>query len=435
MGLLAPTTSCDGEEELQVQLRSVIITRSKAGATVDEIIGTASAIERRRIVLHWLSRVLMCVCVIVLYFTTVHVDDYRELTGIHLLDRFYTHSALLNYLFGMEGVWCSTDGAHGLMLWFCRTARTKHVVDMIQAQRSPRGGPGGSNYRRYMPRATGAPVNNFQYCYSTAGTQMGGPGTVESQDLFGDMMPQPQPARPYRVRRAPRAERRHPYTRRSGGQQRSAGWRQSRSDELDFSMYGPSYHRHQLVGDDFFLAIAKWELGFSFDPGHDIDMSGLCISGLTLSEAAKRVEMAPFIADHVLVNVGTVDLLHGRAMIDLIHDFNQLVARFRERNVEPIMTTLTPIANSGGRTTMAERLLKLNEYICRTCPRTIDLWKHFVHADGTVRFECFQPGPRKVSGSIMPHVLWNKLGRQHMLGVLGNEIAAQLTTSEEWRYY
>ncbi|EAA08754.4 AGAP003545-PA [Anopheles gambiae str. PEST] len=407
MGLLAPTTSCDGEEELQVQLRSVIITRSKAGATVDEII-----------------------------------DDYRELTGVHLLDRFYTHSALLNYLFGMEGVWCSTDGAHGLMLWFCRTARTKHVVDMIQAQRSPRGGPGGSNYRRYMPRATGAPVNNFQYCYSTAGTQMGGPGTqmggpgtVESQDLFGDMMPQPQPARPYRVRRAPRAERRHPYTRRSGGQQRSAGWRQSRSDELDFSMYGPSYHRHQLVGDDFFLAIAKWELGFSFDPGHDIDMSGLCISGLTLSEAAKRVEMAPFIADHVLVNVGTVDLLHGRAMIDLIHDFNQLVARFRERNVEPIMTTLTPIANSGGRTTMAERLLKLNEYICRTCPRTIDLWKHFVHADGTVRFECFQPGPRKVSGSIMPHVLWNKLGRQHMLGVLGNEIAAQLTTSEEWRYY
>uniref|UniRef100_A0A182U2C7 OSK domain-containing protein n=1 Tax=Anopheles melas TaxID=34690 RepID=A0A182U2C7_9DIPT len=399
MGLLAPTTSCDGEEELQVQLRSVIITRSKAGATVDEII-----------------------------------EDYRELTGIHLLDRFYTHSALLNYLFGMEGVWCSTDGAHGLMLWFCRTARTKHVVDMIQAQRSPRGGSGGSNYRRYMPRATGAPVKNFQYCYSTAG-----PGTVESHGLFDDMMPQPQqadrPARPYRVRRAPRAERRHPYTRRSGGQHLTAGWRQSRSDELDFSMYGPSYHRHQLVGDDFFLAIAKWELGFSFDPGHDIDMSGLCISGLTLSEAAKRVEMAPFIADHVLVNVGTVDLLHGRAMIDLIHDFNQLVARFRERNVEPIMTTLTPIANSGGRTTMAERLLKLNEYICRTCPRTIDLWKYFVHADGTVRFECFQPGPRKVSGSIMPHVLWNKLGRQHMLGVLGNEIAAQLTTSEEWRYY
>lgn len=321
MGLLAPTTSCDGEEELQVQLRSVIITRSKAGATVDEIIGTASTIEHRRIVLHWLSCVLMCVCVIVLYFTTVHVDDYRELTGIHLLDRFYTHSALLNYLFGMEGVWCSTDGAHGLMLWFCRTARTKHVVDMIQAQRSPRGGLGGSNYRRYMPRATGAPVNNFQYCYSTAGTQMGGPGTVESQDLFGDMMPQPQPARPYRVRRAPRAERRHPYTRRSGGQHRSAGWRQSRSDELDFvsihvrkciprcivliggvfwflfsssqSMYGPSYHRHQLVGDDFFLAIAKWELGFSFDPGMcSCKGTNACDAQLTLFASLLRHHQA-----------------------------------------------------------------------------------------------------------------------------------------------
>uniref|UniRef100_A0A182K485 OSK domain-containing protein n=1 Tax=Anopheles christyi TaxID=43041 RepID=A0A182K485_9DIPT len=398
MVLLTPKTYYNCEEDLKAQLRSVIITRSKAGATIDEII-----------------------------------DDYRELTGTNLLDAFFDRTALINYLSMMDGVWCSTDSSHGLILWFCRTSRTKHVVDMIQAQRSPRSTT--NKYRRYMPRASVAPVNNAQCYYSTAGTETG--YTVVPQVPFTDMV-QPQemarPHRPFRVRRAPRVERRHPYTRRSDGRTGS-GWRQSRSDELDFSMYGPSYHRHQLVGDDFFLAIAKWELGFSFDPGHDIDMSGLCISGLTLSEAAKRVEQAPYIADHVLVNVGTVDLLHGRAMIDLIHDFNQLVARFRERNVEPIMTTLTPIANSGGRTTMAERLLKLNEYICRTCPRTIDLWKHFVHADGTVRFECFQPGPRKVSGSIMPHVLWNKLGRQHMLGVLGNEIAVQLTTSEQWRYY
>uniref|UniRef100_A0A182P0C4 OSK domain-containing protein n=1 Tax=Anopheles epiroticus TaxID=199890 RepID=A0A182P0C4_9DIPT len=404
MVLLAQTTYYDNEEELKAQLRSVIITRSKAGATIDEII-----------------------------------EDYRELTGTHLLNMFFSRAELISYLCMMEGVWCSTDGAHGLMLWFCSTARTKHVVNMIQQQRSPRGT--SSTYRRYMPRArANVPVhsNNVQQLgYATVATET----TIPSHVAFGDVVAtQPpettsRPYQPYRVMRAPRAERKHPYARRAGGRPAGTGWRQSRSDELDFSMYGPSYHRHQLVGDDFFLAIAKWELGFPFDEGHAIDMSGLCISGLTLSEAAKRVELAPFIADHVLVNVGTVDLLHGRAMIDLIHDFDQLVARFRERNVEPIMTTLTPIANSGGRTTMTERLLKLNEYICRTCPRTIDLWKNFVNSDGSVRFECFQPGPRKVSGSIMPHVLWNKLGRQHMLGVLGNEIAAQLTTTEQWRYY
>ncbi|XP_035894367.1 maternal effect protein oskar [Anopheles stephensi] len=405
MVLLAPpTTNYDREEEFKVELRSVIITRSKEGATIEEII-----------------------------------DDYRELTGTDLMDLFYNRTVLARYLSMIDNVWCSTDGSCGTLLWFCSTPRTKHMVHLIQQQRSPRAGR--SNYRRYMPRGPlAAPVvrQDHQSSRLTGGTGMG--STLAMHGTYREAAQVQEPARPsqssrFQSKRPSRVERYNPYSRRITGRTGGTGWRQSRSDELDYSMYGPSYHRHQLVGDDFFLAIAKWELGFSFDQGHTIDMSGLCISGLTLSEAAKRVEVAPFIADHVLVNVGTVDLLHGRAMIDLIHDFDQLVARFRERNVEPIMTTLAPIANSGGRTPMAERLLKMNEYICRTCPRTIDLWKHFVHANGTVRFECYQPGPRKVSGSIMPHVLWNKLGRQLLLGVLGNEIAAQLTTDEQWRYY
>uniref|UniRef100_A0A182VS14 OSK domain-containing protein n=1 Tax=Anopheles minimus TaxID=112268 RepID=A0A182VS14_9DIPT len=402
MVLLAPYKYYDQDEDLKAQLRSVIITRSKEGATIEEII-----------------------------------DDYKELTGKHLLAVFFSRNVLAKYLSELENVWCTTDSSCGLLLWFCSTPKTKHVVHMIQQQRSPRASR--RTYRQYIPRAL-AQVEQ-QELQDTRSTEIGSTGLSNAFNAFtyGEPMQSQvnnRPGRSYRYKRPPRMVRHNPYARRTTTtSQQSTGWRQSRSDELDYSMYGPSYHRHQLVGDDFFLAIAKWELGFSFDRGHQIDMSGLCISGLTLSEAAKRVEVAPFIADHVLVNVGTVDLLHGREMIDLIHDFDQLVARFRERNVEPIMTTLAPIANSGGRTPMAERLLKLNEYMCRTCPRTIDLWKNFVHANGTVRFECYQPGPRKVSGSIMPHVLWNKLGRQLMLGVLGNEIATQLTTDEQWRYY
>ncbi|XP_050070135.1 maternal effect protein oskar [Anopheles maculipalpis] len=400
MVLLAPSISnYDREEELKIQLRSVIITRSKEGATIDEII-----------------------------------DDYRELTGTDLLSFFYNRIVLARYLSMLDNVWCSTDGSGGFLLWFCSTPRTKHMVHMIQQQRSPRAGR--SSYKRYMPRVSVA-ASDHQSSRLTGGVETG--SKMATQTAYNETAQMQEPARSGQSsrfqRRTSRVERYVPYSRRTAGRTGGTGWRQSRSDELDYSMYGPSYHRHQLVGDDFFLAIAKWELGFAFDQGHSIDMSGLCISGLTLSEAAKRVEIAPYIADHVIVNVGTVDLLHGREMIDLIHDFDQLVARFRERSVEPIMTTLAPIANSGGRTPMADRLLKMNEYICRNCPRTIDLWKHFVHANGTTRFECYQPGPRKVSGSIMPHVLWNKLGRQMMLGVLGNEIAAQLTTDEHWRYY
>lgn len=405
MVLLASNTNYDPEEDLKAQLRSVIITRSKEGATIEEII-----------------------------------DDYKELTGTHLLGIFFNRTVLARYLSMLEHVWCTTDGSCGQLLWFCSTPKTRHVVHMIQQQRSPRAS--GSSYRHYIPRALPQQVDqvDHQNSRSTGGTDTASTVTLHAYNgfVYNETVQTQEVTRPsqaYRSKRPPRMVRHNPYTQRTTGRNGTTGWRQSRADELDYSMYGPSYHRHQLVGDDFFLAIAKWELGFSFDRGHIIDMSGLCISGLTLSEAAKRVEVAPYIADHVLVNVGTVDLLHGREMIDLIHDFDQLVARFRERNVEPIMTTLSPIANSGGRTPMAERLLKLNEYICRTCPRTIDLWKNFVHANGTVRFECYQPGPRKVSGSIMPHVLWNKLGRQLILGVLGNEIAAQLTTDEQWRYY
>ncbi|XP_053669955.1 maternal effect protein oskar [Anopheles nili] len=396
MVLILPTTIFDTDEaELQLQLCSVIITRSKTGATIDEII-----------------------------------EDYLELTGEQLLDIFFSRTTLISYLLTLKRVWYSTDGRNGLVLWFCSTPKTKHVVNMIKKQRSPRGA--SNSYRRYMPR--GVPLNNitsWQVPYGSETTYM----SVKNEEYKQQtrLVETSRPKRTFRYRHPARTDRANPYTRptsRCGMQHK-----QLRSNELDFSMYGPSYRRHQLLGDDFFLAIAKWELGFSFDPGHTIDMSGLCVSGLTLSEAAKRVEMAPHIADQILVNVGSVDLLHGRPMIDLIHDFDQLMVRFRERNVEPIVTTLTPIANCGGRTPMAQRLLKFNEYICRMCPRHIDLWKHFVHSDGTTRFECFQPGPRKVSGSIMPHVLWNKLGRHNLLNVLGNEIATQLTTDEQWRYY
>uniref|UniRef100_A0AAG5CYX4 OSK domain-containing protein n=1 Tax=Anopheles atroparvus TaxID=41427 RepID=A0AAG5CYX4_ANOAO len=392
MVLHVQPTINESDEELMIRLRCVIITRSRDGATLDEII-----------------------------------EDFLELTGKHLLDFFHTRTHLMAYLILIDGVWYSTEGARGTILWFCSTPKTKHIVEMIKQQKPSR----SSNYRHYMPRDivienANSDINNNHVDppVPNVGATTTTSTAWENNWRFGMVAETPRPRRPFHYRRQSRTGRHRPYVRPAPTSYRPT-WR--RTGELDYCKYGPSYHQHQLLGDDFFLAIAKWELKYSFDPGHDIEMSGLCISGLTLSEAAKRIQVAPYIAGQVVINVGTVDLLHGRVMIDLIHDFEQLMARFRDRNVEPIVTTLTPIANSGGRTAIAERLLKFNEYIRRTCPRFIDLWRYFVNPDGSCRFELYQPEPRSVSGSIRPHVLWNKLGRHHLLDVLGHEIATHLT--------
>ncbi|XP_049538468.1 maternal effect protein oskar [Anopheles darlingi] len=377
------STCQEAEVEMVKQLRSVIITRSKEGATLEEII-----------------------------------DDYRELTGDVLMPIFGSRQNFANYLSRVDGVWCSTEGTDGVILWYCSTPRTKHVVEMIQEQKS--------NVRA---------VRNHQNCAPSDYTvdpppakDYNPPLRPDCPKFFKDNVRPPRKPFQNRYKQPnPTKERRwRPHN-------RSYRPKRPRADELDFSMYGPSLHKHQLMGDDFFLSIAKWELGYSFDRGHSIAMSGLCISGLTLAEAAKRVERAPYIASQVLVNVGTVDLLHGRQMIDLLHDFDMLMARFRDRNVEPLVTTLAPIANAGGCSPMQYRLRKFNEYIRIKCRNYIDLGRYFQNDDGSVRFECYQPGPRKVTGSIMPHVLWNKLGRNHLLLELGNDLANRICEAYFWR--
>ncbi|XP_035777443.1 maternal effect protein oskar-like [Anopheles albimanus] len=383
MVLLDRSACQEAGEELIKQLRSVIISRSKEGATLDEII-----------------------------------DDYRELTGDPLLESFGSRQNLANYLSRVDGIWYSTEGSDGLILWYCSTPRTKHLVELIQGQkpnvRAVR------NHRNYAPVTYSVAVDNNPPVR---------PPTADPAcpKFFKDNVRPPRKPlqNRYKQPNPPKERRWRPYN-------RSYRPKRPRADELDVRMFGPSFHKHQLMGDDFFLSIAKWELGYSFDRGHSIAMSGLCISGLTLAEAAKRVEVAPFIAPQVLVNVGTVDLLHGRQMIDLIHDFDTLMARFRERNVEPLVTTLAPIANAGGWSPMQDRLRKFNEYIRFSCPNYLDLGRYFQNDDGSVRFECYQPGPRKVTGSIMPHVLWNKLGRNLLLLELGNELANRICESYFW---
>lgn len=186
---------------------------------------------------------------------------------------------------------------------------------------------------------------------------------------------------------------------------------------------GPTFCGMQMIGDDFFLSLARWELGFQFDPGHTIQQSGLCVSGMTIAEAADRVMKATYINDRVIVNVGVADILHGSDFVDMQQDLFQLMKNLEIRGSTAILTTLSPLANSSHVSGITEKLHKFNDLIRRYHWAHIDLWRCFVNERNNTLYECFQPGPRQVSGSNKPHVLWNKLGRQRVIKFMKTQLA------------
>lgn len=372
-------------EEIAPVLKSIIVTRSKEGATVDEII-----------------------------------DDYSEFHGEDLLSLCRNRDSVADLLRKVEGVWCSCRSPNGPYLWYCSTQNTKHLTEMIKKQKSPR----FQNRRYQQPNRTP---------YSHNRTPMPTNSETGPRDKFYQDNINFIPKRNAWTRAPHRSAANHPYL---GAPQ----WRPVQQvkpmrkpmyypmmQPLPYShnamQSGPSFCGLQMIGDDFFLSLARWELGFLFDPGHHIQQSGLCVSGMTIAEAADRVMKAPYINDRVIVNIGVVDLLHGHDLVDMQQDLLQLMKNLENRGVCAILTTLSPLANSSHISGITDRLHKFNELIRKFQCQYVDVWRCFVNERHNTLYECFQPGPRQVSGSNKPHVLWNKLGRQRVIKFIKTELA------------
>ncbi|XP_055544135.1 maternal effect protein oskar [Wyeomyia smithii] len=362
-------------EEIATILSSIIVTRSKDGATIDEII-----------------------------------DDYKELTGENLLSIFRDRDTIAAKLRRISGVWSSYNAPNGPYLWYCNSQKTQHLTDMIKKQKSPR----HYNNRRYQMPKYQLPST----LYSTS-TMVSGAG--QKDKFFEDNMNYiPKRGAWNRVQRT----NNHPYLPPQRRYMQTARQLTQRKYCFSGEQTEPHFCGYQMIGDDFFLSLARWELGFAFDPGHTIQQSGLCISGLTIAEAADRILKATYINDRVIINIGAVDLLHGYDFVDMQHDLIQLVTNLESRGASVILTTLSPLANSFHIPGVTDRLQKFNNLIRKHHWQYIDLWKCFVNERGNTLYECFQPGPRHVSGSNQPHVLWNKLGRQRIIKFLKQQLAA-----------
>lgn len=366
-------------DKLDPMLRAIVIARTKDGATIDELIG-----------------------------------DYKDLTNDCLLSIFGSRETIANYLRRIEGIWSSFNEPNGPFLWYCSTQKTQHLSNMIKNQKSPRGNK-RYQWRSQIPRMPYSSSNAANSSTMMAGSS----GSGQREKFFEDNVNfVPKRNAWNRFQQQQRTPAHHPYLPPQRRQVQPVMPMAQRRYYSNVQNNVPNFCGYQMIGDDFFLSLARWELGYSFDPGHNIQQSGLCISGLTIAEAADRVMKATFLNDRVIVNIGVVDLLHGHDFVDMQLDLLQLMKNFENRGVYVILTTLSPLANSSHIPGVVDRLQKFNSLIRNQNWNYIDLWRCFVNERENTLYECYQPGPRHVTGSNQPHVLWNKLGRQRIIKFL-----------------
>lgn len=94
----------------------------------------------------------------------------------------------------------------------------------------------------------------------------------------------------------------------------------------------------------------------------------------------------------IIINIGSVDILKGRPLIQIQHDFRQLIITMHKKGITPILTTLAPLANYAHDETVKEKIEKFNKFIKKEgCYLTvIDIYSCLVNEKNNVRFDCFQ---------------------------------------------
>lgn len=175
----------------------------------------------------------------------------------------------------------------------------------------------------------------------------------------------------------------------------------------------------QYVGDDFLLAISTLQkdsfsdrskffvvvflsfiprlsfIGFlPFPKENGVRQRGLCISGLTIEKAADLIENTQnFKASKLIINIGSVDILHGTALFDMCGQLERLVAVCQKNSIEPILATLAPLGNINHSTEMCEKLLAYNSFICDKFINkcfVIDIWSAMISPTSSTMFELFE---------------------------------------------
>jgi maternal effect protein oskar len=164
------------------------------------------------------------------------------------------------------------------------------------------------------------------------------------------------------------------------------------------------------------LSLKKFELGQEFESGR-IHSMGFCVSGQTVRSAYEKVRQTRRMRKKVIINIGSVDLLHYHSFVRITHDMELLNQELFAKGVDTIIwTTLAPLANQLHEPSSRQKLMDINKFLRYRFANVIDIHQVMVNtSDDKILFACYQPSTRRVSGSTRAHVFWNKIGRQRVL--------------------
>lgn len=125
----------------------------------------------------------------------------------------------------------------------------------------------------------------------------------------------------------------------------------------------------------------------------NISKSGFCISGQTIKDAAKLIENSTsMVDDTIIINIGSVDLLHGHDLIDMKHDFIRLLNAFKARQIIPVITTLAPLANISHIPRQRKTWQLFNNFLQKHYAyNLINIETCFVTQKGQTMYDCYQP--------------------------------------------
>lgn len=95
--------------------------------------------------------------------------------------------------------------------------------------------------------------------------------------------------------------------------------------------------------------------------------------------------------DYIILNIGSVDLLHGRDFIEMRKDFIELYQELEHRGIHTVITTVAPLANMLFSKDIQKRWQQFNSFLIDQFPEVIDTTCCFVSNTDRVLFECYQP--------------------------------------------
>lgn len=92
--------------------------------------------------------------------------------------------------------------------------------------------------------------------------------------------------------------------------------------------------------------------------------------------------------------MGSIDILHGRDLVDMRHQYVQLVNVCNQQNIELTITTLAPLANTMHSPDIRRKVSSFNHFLVKQFSnnyKVIDIYRAMVGDRGQILFDCYQP--------------------------------------------